>query len=127
MSSRSIAGNQKGFTLTEVLIAMFILSTAIVALLALIAQSVRTTADIEQRVLAGIVAENVMTETLAPFSLPQTLASEGEAELAGQVWIWERELAETVADGMFRVTVTVRPGDSNQVISSVTAFREGGL
>ncbi|MCI5043563.1 MAG: type II secretion system minor pseudopilin GspI [Aquisalinus sp.] len=107
--------------------AMFILSTAIVALLALFAQSVRTTADVEQRLLASIVADNVMVETLAPFSLSPNLSPQGQVELGGQVWRWQRDLTETSAAGMFRVTITVRPEDSEQAISSLTAFREGGL
>ncbi|MCI5048485.1 MAG: type II secretion system minor pseudopilin GspI [Aquisalinus sp.] len=127
MNRQYRGGRQKGFTLTETLIAMFILSTAIVALLALFAQSVRTTADVEQRLLASIVADNVMTETLAPFTLSPNLSQQGQAELGGQVWRWQRDLTETSAAGMFRVTITVRPEQSDQVISSLTAFREGGL
>ena len=123
--SRRYRHKQVGFTLTEVLIAMAILSTAIVSMLALISQNVRITTDIEQQFLAGIVAENVLAETLIPFTLPPDLALAGEATLGNQTWRWQRQIEETSIAGMFQVTVTVRSLENDRVFGTITAFREG--
>ncbi len=125
MNKRLIYNHQKGFTLTEVLVAMVILSTAIVSLLTLVTQNLRITSETEQRFVASLVADNVLAETMAPATLPDNLTSAGEVELASQTWRWRRELDETVIPGLYRVRVTVRLEDSEQILGSIVAFREG--
>ncbi|MDX1580712.1 MAG: type II secretion system minor pseudopilin GspI, partial [Alphaproteobacteria bacterium] len=55
---------QKGFTLIEMLVALGVFSIAVIALLNVQSQSVRTLSEIELRAFAHIVADNRMVETL---------------------------------------------------------------
>ena len=55
---------REGFTLLETLVAMAIFSLAVMALLNLAGENTRTAAIVEERTLAGVVAENHMRPTV---------------------------------------------------------------
>jgi general secretion pathway protein I len=115
---------QQGFTLTEVLVAMAILSTAIIGALVLISQHVRAATDIEARLMAEIVAENVLVEAMSNQAAPEIATRRGESDVGGSVWTWERQVQQTTIPGMLRITVNVRRKDEEQLIKSVSAFRK---
>jgi len=114
---------QQGFTLTEVLIAMAILSTAIAGALVLMSNQVSAAGDVERRLMAGIVAENVLIEVMASPS-PLELGTEtGLAEMGGTDWSWTLVTAETPVASMVRLSVDVREEGGEQVIRSLSAFK----
>jgi len=114
---------QSGFTLVEVLEALFIMGVATASILVLIGQNTRFQVQGEERLIASIVADNVMIETLAnpvPLELGET---EGEVALGGRGWIYQRSIGETTVPGLVTVAVNVRKIDSRQVIASITTLK----
>ena len=118
--------SQRGFTLVEVLVALAILSTAIVSLVVLQGQSARLAVDLENQLLSNIVAENLLAETLIPYSIDNQMPLRGVTTFAEIEWVWERQINETAVPGLFRVDVIVRDNESNQILAELSSFREGG-
>ena len=54
--------SDRGFTLVEVMAALMIFSVAIVGLVGVNNQGLRTVNAIEQKMIAGVVADNVIVE-----------------------------------------------------------------
>jgi general secretion pathway protein I len=80
------------------LVALAVFSLAALALIRLQALSLHTTADLDERQVAGIVAHNLMVEAQ---TTPGPLAngdSEGVVENAGRQWRWTQKVT-TVAEG----------------------------
>ena len=114
---------QKGFTLIEMLVALGVFSIAVIALLNVQSQSVRTLSEIELRAFAHIVADNRMVETLAHPETPLIGTERGETDLAGETWYWLEETLETGQPQILRVDVSVRRDEDGSVLAVLSAFR----
>jgi general secretion pathway protein I len=99
-----------GFTLLEMLVALAIFSLAGLALVRLQAVSVRTAADLDGRVLAGIVARNIAYERMTDPAPPPIGESEGEAQNAGRAYRWRQSVAPLSDNRLLAITVTVTAG-----------------
>jgi general secretion pathway protein I len=101
--------HRRGFTLIEVLVALIIVALGAAAVLT----ALRTAADSAQRqrerMLAGQVAMNRITETRLEPEWPSTGTREGSAEMGGRRWQWRQEIGRTPFDGVVQITVRVRP------------------
>ena len=125
MNKRSRYKNREGgFTLIEVLVAMAVMSTAIASALIMMSQHVRTASDIEQRLIAGIVAENILIEGLTDQGQLEVASTKGQTSMGGREWVWTQVIAEAGFPGLYQVRVEVRLEDSAQILRSVEAFRE---
>ncbi len=123
MASYNSKRQAEGFTLIEILVALSVFSVAALALLNIQGESAITTNAIRERLLAEIVAENQLIESLAA---PQELiagANAGEVDLAGQRWLWTETVSATSDTGIAQVNVAVRRADDDTILSDVTAFR----
>jgi len=92
------------------LVALAVFSLAALALIRLQAVAVRTTADLDQRQMARIVARNQMVDLLTS---PDSLAigeRQGEVENGGQHWRWDRKVSKTGEPGIVRVDLRVTGG-----------------
>lgn len=114
---------EAGFTLVEMLVALAILGIALVALLNAVGENVRAAGSIRQSLLAGIVAENRMVETIAIPDGQQAGTDSDEADLAGQKWVWRREILPTLDPTMQRIEITVMPQGQETPAARLTAFR----
>lgn len=123
MAERMTGSGQQGFTLVEVMVAMGILSTVIAGTLVLMSGQLRAAGDIERRMIAGIVAENLLADAVADPAQPVLETEAGIEEMGGTAWAWVLVTAETPIDGMVRITVDIREEEGEQVIRSLTAFR----
>jgi general secretion pathway protein I len=115
--------NADGFTLLEMLVALTVLSLAVLALVNLAGENSRTGVVIEERVFAGVVADNRAVEALTspqPPALGETSGSEAAAE---RMWRWTRRVSETPEPGVLRVDIAVMGEASDQVLGAVTIFR----
>ncbi|TDK28684.1 type II secretion system protein GspI [Luteimonas aestuarii] len=120
------ADRQSGFSLIELLVAMAVFALVVLALLNLSGESTRTAAHVEERVLAGIVAQNLAAEAmlLEPRALATPAA--GVEELGGRRWRWLREPSEVdTGDGgrLLAIRVRVGPGDGDRVSIDTQLFR----
>ena len=114
---------QNGFTLVEVLVALFIMGVATASILVLIGQNTRFQVQGEERLLAGIVADNVMVETLADPVQLDIGETQGEITLGGRDWTYERIVGKTTIPGLVTIGVKVRNAASPQVITTITTLK----
>lgn len=111
--------NDHGFTLLEMLVALTIFSLAGIALVRLQAVSARTSADLQARTVAELVARNLMIERLTDPQLPALGDSEGVADNAGRQWRWTQRVSEADEGRLLLVTTRVEggPGQSPAVLT----------
>ena len=121
--SSAMRPNRKdgGFTLIEVLASLVIFSVAIVGLIQLNTQSIRTVNSLEDKMLAGIVADNVIVE--ARRKELDKGENDGEATAKGKKFIWTQEISDTDLENFYKIEVIVKRQDTDQILIQRTAFR----
>lgn len=101
--------NKIGFTLIEVLIALVILSIALVAVIKATSQNIRDTAYLQNKTIATWVGTQVMNEARAGVlklpSSPDKLAN--ETDMLGQTWPWQAILNPTPNKHISEIDVDV--------------------
>lgn len=120
---RARRAGRDGFSLIELLVALAVFSLAAVALLNLAGESTRTAATLEERVMAGVIADNRTVEAVAPETPPPPGLSEGVDRLADRDWRWTRLITATADPDILRVEVRVMPPDGASTVAEVVAFR----
>jgi len=93
----------RGFTLLEVMVALFILAVSAAALSRLAGQSSQATEQVQDRQLARWVAHNQMTLR----RLGVTSASSGETQFAGRDFVWQISRSNTDTLDLYRYTLNV--------------------
>ena len=101
----------RGFTLVEVLVALIIVALGTAAMLSALASSARAAERIRERMIAGFVAMNRLTETRLEPEFPGVGRREGEIEMGGSRWAWQEEVVRTPIEGVLQITVRVRGND----------------
>jgi general secretion pathway protein I len=111
--AQSRYAKHSGFTLVEVLVALAVVSIALLAALRAAGQGTAAAGELRARLLAGWVAENVLAEHRArgdwlPLGIRRGSASEGGVEFA-----WREEVVATPNPAFRRldVFVSAAPGD----------------
>lgn len=115
--------NADGFTLLEMLVALAVLSLAVLALVNLAGENSRTGVVIEDRVFAGVIADNRAVEALTSAVPPAVGETRGNEAAAERMWRWTRRVSETPERGVLRVDIAVMSETSDQVLGAVTIFR----
>lgn len=121
---RSPITASSGFSLIELLVAMAVFALAVMALLNLAGESTRTAVRIEERVLAGLVAQNVSAEAMLVDPAALSSPTHGVEELGGQRWRWLRE-AQAIGDGgdMLGIRIRVAPEHDDRVAAETNLLR----
>jgi general secretion pathway protein I len=96
-----------GFTLVEVLVALAVLSFALIAALRASSISVANSGEIRDRLLAGWVAQNRLAEHRARRDWIPVGVYQGEAVQAGKQFRWEEKVVSTQNTQFLRVEVRV--------------------
>jgi general secretion pathway protein I len=102
---RSARGS--GFTLVEVLVALAVLSLALIAALRASGMSVANSSEIRERLLAGWVAENRLAEHRARRDWLPVGVYEGQAVEGGTPFRWQEKVTSTQNTQFLRVEVRV--------------------
>lgn len=97
----------RGFTLIEVLVAVFVVAIGIGALLTTLVNSADSVTKLRDRSFAGWIALNRISETRLGQSAPATGVSTGEVEFAGSKWLWRQEVLDQDVAGILRINVSV--------------------
>lgn len=108
---------EAGFTLLELMVALAVFAVAALALVQMEGASIRQTADLDQRMLREIVAQNMAAEILTDPLPPPVGSASGTIRNAGRVFAWTRAVVRSGAFGGLAITLSVRevtPGRGSQ-------------
>ena len=117
------ARGARGFSLIEMLVALAVFSLAVLGLLNLAGENTRSAVIIEERVLAGVVADNLAVDAMT--ETPEQLAATAQgSEVAGDIdWRWTRTVSETDDADIVKVEIVVRSQDEGRIAAELSLFR----
>lgn len=115
---------QQGFTLIEVLAALVVLALSLGGMLKAAGFYASNASYLQDKTIAGWVAHNEMVRVQMARTWPETGRSDGEVEMAGRDWRWQRDVEETPDDRIRRITITVQldDGDEASSLAKVSGF-----
>lgn len=108
-----------GFTLIEVVIALFIVSIAFAALLETVVDQSELMIGLRERTLAHWVAVNKANEYQLYRLWPEIGQSDGQVVMGGREWKWELSVAQSGVRGVRRIEVRVAPASAKSDVKSV--------
>lgn len=121
---RSERAAARGFTLLEILVALFVLAIALVATARSLGAATDTTAALRDRALARWVAEDQLSNLEIQHAWPGLDVKEGDAEMGGRSFHWSQATTPTPVASMRRVEVSVLlPGTTSPLVR-VSGFLE---
>lgn len=98
---------RKGFTLVEVLVALAIISIALLAALRVAGGGTNSVGELRGRLLAGWVAEDLLAEQRARGDWPSPGILNGMQRQGGFEFAWREEVAATPNSAFRRVDIRV--------------------
>jgi len=117
------SSRQKGFTLLEVLVALFILAITMAAVSRTASSSIHHVEALRTRVIADWVAQNRLAQHQARGDYPAPGFQTGEEAQAGQSYPWREEVIATPNPTMRRIIVNVyAPDDAKQSLRELTGY-----
>jgi general secretion pathway protein I len=100
-------GRRDGFTLVEVLVALAIISIALLAALRVAGGGTNSVGELRARLLAGWVAENILAEQRALGAWPSPGIQRGTQRQGGIEFAWREEVISTPNQMFRRVDIRV--------------------
>ena len=127
---RTISGHgrrrsQAGLTLIEVLVAFTILAGVMASVLTLLSQNTQFMVIAEDRLMANILADNLMVEELLDDRRLDIGSKAEQRRFAGREFFYSRTALEVNA-GVYQVRYEIRRGEEGQTLARVVALREQG-
>jgi len=114
---------QRGLTLIEVMVSVFILAFALSALVKMTGQSVNTLSYLEKKTFAQWVAVNQINEVEVMSQWPRTGRKQGQQDMGGLTWYWQINTSNTDSRELRRLDVSVRQNQQDEeAIYTLTAF-----
>ncbi len=112
-----------GFTLVEVLVALAIVSIALLAAMRVAGGGTNSVGELRSRLLAGWVAEDVLAEQRARGDWPSLGVVRGTQRQGGTEFIWREEVISTPNVMFRRVEIRVyAPPEETRVLARLTGF-----
>ncbi len=116
-------GRRAGFTLVEVLVALAIVSIALLAALRAAGQGTTNVGDLRSRLLAGWVAENLLAEHRARRDWLPLGIQRGTGRQGGLEFAWREEITATPNPAFRRVDVFVFAApEESRSLARLTGF-----
>jgi general secretion pathway protein I len=121
--SKRRSDRRTGFTLVEVLVALAIISIALLAALRAAGQGTNSVDNLRSRLLAGWVAENRLAEHRSRGDWIALGIQRGSARQAGLEFTWREEVTATPSPSFRRIDVFVsRAPDASSSAARLTGF-----
>ena len=118
-----VALRQSGFTLLEVLVALFILAITMAAVSRTASSSIHHVDALRTRVIADWVAQNRLALHQARGDYPPPGIQSGEESQAGQSYRWQEEVIATPNPTMRRIVVNVyAPDDAKHTLRELNGY-----
>lgn len=116
--------SQRGFTLIEVLAALTVLALTLGGILSAAGFYGQNAVYLQDKTVAGWIANNQMVEVQLAREWPATGRSDGRVEMAGRDWFWRQTVEETPDDRLRRVNLQVRldAADDEAWLVTLSAF-----
>ena len=112
-----------GFTLVEVLIALAIIAFALMAALRAAGQGTLHVGELRSRLLAGWVAENLLTEERARGAWPAPGTYRGTAKQGNMDFTWQVDITETANPSFRRANISVfAPDGESHRLAHLTGY-----
>ena len=110
---------EKGFSLIEVVVSLFILSVSVITIYNLIISTASSSYDLEQRYLAKEVANNRISliHTLEKSLRP--IQRSGEMVMGGQQWRWDETINNGPSEEFFEYEIFVRRENEESYIYTI--------
>ena len=110
---------EKGFSLIEVVVSLFILSVSVITIYNLIISTASSSYDLEQRYLAKEVANNRISliHTLEKSLRP--IQRSGEMVMGGQQWRWDETINYGPSEEFFEYEIFVRRENEETYIYTI--------
>ena len=112
--------NAQGFSLLETMVALAVFSVAAMGLVSLNTQSARISGELDTRLLARTVAENLAVDTVTAETLDLSPVTEGETVQRGRSYAWTRTLEPTPQPGLYSVRIDVREAGESPVLARLS-------
>ena len=121
MASRRNSG--AGFTLVEALVALAIISVALISVMHVASQSTANVGELRSRLLAGWVAENILAEHRARGDWLAPGIARGRQQEGGLEFAWRREVVTTPNPAFRRIDIFVfHVSDETHVLAHFSAM-----
>ena len=110
---------EKGFSLIEVVVSLFILSVSVITIYNLIISTASSSYDLEQRYLAKEVANNRISliHTLEKSLRP--IQRSGEMVMGGQQWQWDETINNGPSEEFFEYEIFIRRENEETYIYTI--------
>ena len=128
VSRASFPAREGGFTLIELMVALAVFAIAALTLLRMEGASISRTADLDQRLLREVVAQNLAAEWLTDPAPPTLGDTSGQTTNMARQFAYTRHVEKMSDAGVIRVVVAVRevtPGAPSQAFT-LEFMRQGG-
>ena len=114
-----LSGTEKGFSLIEVVVSLFILSVSVITIYNLIISTASSSYDLEQRYLAKEVANNRISliHTLEKSLRP--IQRSGEMVMGGQQWRWDETINNGPSEEFFEYEIFIRRENEETYIYTI--------
>lgn len=118
-----------GFSLVEMLVALAVFALAAMALVHLAGENTRAAFAAEERVLAGVVADNLAVDAMVDPAPAAGSNAQGVAQSAGRHWRWTRRSQATGGNDLVRIDIAVlapleRGDEAPRVAAERSVFRD---
>lgn len=121
--TESRCGRRAGFTLVEVLVALAIISVALLAALRAAGQGTNNVGELRARLLAGWVAENLLAEHRARGDWLPLGIQQGKEHEGGIEFTWRKEVIATPNPEFRRVDIFVSAApEESRALAHFTGF-----
>ena len=122
MKSLGINKSSKGFSLIEVVVALFILSISVITIYNLIISTASSSFELEQRYLAKQVADNRIALINTSEKPSKPIKRSGEMIMGGVNWYWVEEIKAGLDKNYYEYEILVRLIDKDNYIYSTQGF-----